>query len=74
MADFECPTVIRLVLISPAVVGYKGSNRVTEFQRALQQTENNEEGNFCRIEFQALDYDETDGGTVYETLSIGKFE
>lgn len=58
--------------LTAAVVGYKGSNRVTEFQRALQQTENNQEGNFCRIEFQALDYDETDGGTVYETLSIAR--
>lgn len=74
MAHIECPAVIRLLLISPAVVGYKGSNRVTEFQGALQQTENNQEGNFCRIEFRALNYDETDGSTVYETLTIGKGE
>lgn len=72
MADCKCPTVIRLFLISPAVVGHKGSNRVTEFRRALQQTESGQEGDFCRIEFQELDYDETDGSTVYETLNIGK--
>lgn len=72
MADYKCPTVIRLFLISPAVVGHKGSNRVTEFRRVLKQTESGQEGDFCSIEFQELDYDETDGSTVYETLNIGK--
>lgn len=38
----------------------------------MQQTESGQEGDFCKIEFQKLDYDETDGSTVYETLNIGK--
>lgn len=72
MADYKCPMVIRLFLISSAVVGHKGSNRVGEFRQALQQTESGQEGDFCKIDFQKLDYDETDGSTVYETLNIGK--
>lgn len=58
--------------LTAAVVGHKGSNRVTEFRQALQQTESGQEGDFCRIEFQKLDYDETDGSTVYETLNIAR--
>lgn len=68
---FLFPVVIRsFFLISPAVVGNKGSNRISDFQGALQESENRSK-DYCRIDFLSLEYDQTDGSKVYETLKTG---
>ncbi|XP_022340707.2 glutamate receptor ionotropic, kainate 2-like [Crassostrea virginica] len=57
--------------LTAAVVGNKGSNRISDFQGALQESENRSK-DYCRIDFLSLEYDQTDGSKVYETLKTAR--
>ncbi|XP_062610326.1 glutamate receptor ionotropic, kainate glr-3-like, partial [Saccostrea cucullata] len=56
--------------LTAAVVGDKGSNRIAKFRQTLQR-QNNDSG-YCKIEFIQLDYDQTDGDAVYQSLNTAR--
>ena len=65
------PHCVKLFILFLAIMGRKGDVNLEAYEKIAEALSGDEES-FCRIEFTALEYDTSNGSSVYSSLKNGE--
>ena len=59
-------------MLFSAIVGYKNKTEINIYNAVHNTMRDITKSQYCELEFFSLEYDQTDGDTVYNSLTTGK--